>query len=60
MTKVKKPLKREIAIDGEPYTVTVTADGFKLTPKGAQRGIEMTWKYLARCEPNSVRAERHP
>lgn len=46
MTKVKKPFRREIEIGGEPYTIVVTADGFKLTPKGHQRGIEMAWKDL--------------
>lgn len=42
-TKLAAPLKREIEIGGKPYTLTVTAEGFKLVPKGRRKGYELTW-----------------
>jgi hypothetical protein len=45
-TKLEKALKREIEIDGEPFVVTITPDGLKLTPKGKRKGQELTWKDL--------------
>jgi hypothetical protein len=46
-TKLEKPLKRELLIDGEPYVLTITPDGLKLTRKGRRIGLELTWKDLA-------------
>lgn len=45
-TKLEKPLKRELVIDGEPYILTINPDGLKLTPKGKRIGKEVTWKAL--------------
>jgi hypothetical protein len=45
-TKLEKPLKREILIDGEPHVVTLTPDGLKITQKGKRLGKEVTWKAL--------------
>ena len=45
-TKLEKPLKRELVIDGQPYVLTITPDGLKLTPKGKRIGKEVTWKAL--------------
>ena len=36
-TKLEKVLKREIDIDGQPYTVAISPDGVKLTQKGFRR-----------------------
>lgn len=33
----------EIKIHGKPYALTVTRSGFKLTPKGKRKGIQMPW-----------------
>ena len=46
MTKLDGPLKREIEIGGELYTVTIDPEGFKLVAKGKRKGIEMTWESL--------------
>jgi hypothetical protein len=46
-TKLDKTLKREIAINGEPYVVTITPEGFTLVPKGKRKGLTMTWEALA-------------
>jgi len=43
-TKLEKPLKREININGEPYVALLTPDGLKLTQKGKRKGIELAWK----------------
>ena len=41
-----KPLKREVAIDDDQYTLTISPDGFKLVPKGRRKGIELQWRDL--------------
>jgi hypothetical protein len=45
-TKLQAPFKREIDLDGEKYTVTLTPEGFKLVQKGKRKGIELTWKAI--------------
>lgn len=45
-TKLDKTIKREIDIDGEPYTVAISPEGVKLTQKGFRKGREMTWTQL--------------
>ena len=45
-TKLDRPLKREIEVNGEPYTRTISAEGMKLTPKGRRIGHELTWRDL--------------
>jgi hypothetical protein len=45
-TKLDGELKREIAIDGAPYTLTLSPTGLKLTPKGRRIGRELRWKDL--------------
>lgn len=43
-TKLEKPLKREVTVNGEAYTLTITPDGLKLVPKGKRNGHELAWK----------------
>ena len=43
VTKLDRPLKREILVDGAPYTLTITADGFVLAPKGRRKGYSLSW-----------------
>jgi hypothetical protein len=45
-TKLDKPLKREIDIEGKPYTLTLSANGLLITEKGHRKGIELSWKSL--------------
>lgn len=45
-TKLEKVLKREIDIDGEPYIVTLSPEGLKVTAKGKRKGQELAWKDL--------------
>ena len=49
-TKLESPLKREIIINGEPYVVTITPEGLKLTPKGRRKGYEVEWQALVSGE----------
>ena len=44
--KLDKTLKREIEIDGQPYTVAISPEGVKLTQKGFRKGREMSWRQL--------------
>ena len=46
MTKLDKPLKRELTVKRDAYVVTIDPDGFKLTKKGRRKGIEIAWKDL--------------
>jgi hypothetical protein len=45
-TKIEKKIRREILIDGEPYTVTISPDGLRLTKKRFRSGVEMSWKAI--------------
>jgi hypothetical protein len=45
-TVLDKPLKRALEIDGQPYILTLTTDGVKITLKGHRLGREMTWRDL--------------
>ena len=47
MTKLDKPLKRELTIGNSPYVLTIDPEGFRLTKKGRRKGIEIAWKDLA-------------
>src|ERR687885_1644606 len=46
VTKLDKTLKREIEIDGQPYTVAISPEGIKVTQKGFRKGSEITWKQI--------------
>ena len=66
-TRLEGSLKREIDIDGATYTLTITADGFRLVPKGKRNGYEMAWSAflsgdaaLARALDASLAAGRRP
>lgn len=42
-TPLNKTIKREIVHAGKAYTVTVSPESVKVTPKGARNGPELTW-----------------
>jgi hypothetical protein len=48
--KLEKPLKREIPIKKEPWMVTITPLGLKLTKKGRRKGVELAWEDLTNGE----------
>jgi hypothetical protein len=44
MTPLDKPLKRELTIAGQAYTLTLDPGGLKLVEKGKRKGVELAWK----------------
>jgi len=50
MTKLDRPLKRELNVDQDAYVVTIDPAGFKLTKKGRRKGIEISWADLLNGE----------
>lgn len=54
-TKLDKTIRREIEIDGEPFTIAISPDGFRLTKKRFRSGVALSWKILwARHEGDAV------
>jgi len=49
-TKLDKLLKRELSIEGDPYTLTISPDGLHLVPKGRRKGQELRWTDLVSGE----------
>ena len=45
-TKLARPFKRELEVNGEKYTLTLDPDGFKLVSKGRRKGIELRWESI--------------
>jgi len=43
-TKLEKTIRREIEIDGEPFTISISPDGFRLTKKRFRSGVALSWK----------------
>ncbi len=50
MTKLEGTLRREISIEGKPYTLALSPEGLKLTAKGRRKGHELRWKDLVSGE----------
>jgi len=49
-TKLNSAFKRELDVNGEKYTLTLTPDGFRLVQKGKRKGIELQWSSLVNGE----------
>ena len=45
-TKLTTPLRREIEIGGEAYTLTIAPDGLRLVRKGRRKGQALAWGAL--------------
>lgn len=45
-TRLDGPLRREVDIEGEAYTLTIDPDGLRLVPKGRRKGLELRWAEL--------------
>ena len=45
-TKLDKTIRREIEIDGEPFTISISPEGFRLTKKRFRSGVALSWKTL--------------
>ena len=55
-TKLEKPIRREIDIDGELFTLIVGPDGLRLTRKRFRSGLAVSWKALLRQLDRSEQA----
>jgi hypothetical protein len=44
--KLDSLIKRELKLDDETYTVSMSPEGLKIALKGRQKGREITWKTL--------------
>ena len=49
-TKLNSAFKRELEVNGEKYTLTLSPDGFKLVQKGKRKGVELQWGALVNGE----------
>jgi hypothetical protein len=49
-TKLERPLKREVEVNGKSYTLTVSPEGLKLVEKGRRKGQELLWTELVSGE----------
>jgi len=45
-TRLDKTIRREILIDGEEFTITISPEGFRLTKKRFRSGVALSWKAL--------------
>ena len=49
--KLRKPLRREVQLGGQPYIVTLSQKGVRILPKGARTGArEISWLDLVSGE----------
>ena len=46
MTRLDKPLRREVMIGEQPYTLTLDPAGLKLVEKGKRKGLVLSWQEL--------------
>lgn len=49
-TKLEGPLKRELLIEQQPYTLVVSPTGLTLAPKGRRKGLDLRWADLVSGE----------
>jgi len=46
MTPLDKPVRREVQIGDQAYTLPIDPDGLKLVPKGKRNGLTLKWAEL--------------
>ena len=46
-----KPIKRQVEIDGKPYTLTLGPESVTIVRKGARKGPCVTWASLLEGTP---------
>lgn len=45
-TRLDNTIKRELDVDGRPYTVSISPAGIRVVPKGGRKGREISWAAL--------------
>jgi hypothetical protein len=43
MTKLDKPMRREVQVGDKAYTLTIDPTGLKLVEKGHRNGVSLRW-----------------
>jgi len=51
-TQLEGPLRRALAIGGDPYVLTITPEGLTLVPKGRRKGYSLASR-LSAARPHS-------
>lgn len=46
MTRLDKPIRRELQLGDDTYTLAIDPDGLRLTLKGRRKGTELRWQDL--------------
>ncbi|HEY6545773.1 MAG TPA: hypothetical protein VIZ64_12820 [Dokdonella sp.] len=46
MVRLDKPMRREVLVGDEAYTLTIDPAGLKLVQKGRRNGLVLEWKDL--------------
>jgi len=46
MTRLDKPIRRELQVGDDTYTLTIDPDGLRLVLKGHRKGTELRWQDL--------------
>lgn len=46
MTRLDKPIRRELQVGDDAYTLTIDPEGLKLVLKGHRNGTELRWQDL--------------
>ncbi|PPV06850.1 hypothetical protein XBLMG947_2197 [Xanthomonas bromi] len=46
MTPLEKPLRRELQIGEQAYTLTIDPQGLRLVEKGKRKGLTLCWDEL--------------
>ncbi|MGH8233754.1 MAG: hypothetical protein ACREPU_06115 [Rhodanobacteraceae bacterium] len=44
MTRLDKPIRREVDVGGKTYTLIIDPLGMKLAEKGRRKGVALTWR----------------
>ena len=50
VTRLEKPLRREITVKKATYIVAISPQGLKITLKGKRKGQELSWSDLVSGE----------
>lgn len=58
--KLTTPLRREIEIDGEAFTIVVSADGIRLTRKRFRSGRTLSWRALWKSSTDELEERSGP
>ncbi|GAC1648639.1 MAG: hypothetical protein NVS4B3_04510 [Gemmatimonadaceae bacterium] len=54
-TPLEKPIKRELALDGKRYTITISPNGLKVVEKGKRKGYEISWQMIVSGDADLTR-----